>query len=109
MTFSVLVDGDAQRDIEEIVAWLDVNAPDQSDRFLGDLDAALASIADHAMLRPEVLQGARRESLRIFSYHLWYLVLPEIEHAEVFAVLHHRRGPDALASRLCASRASAPA
>jgi hypothetical protein len=36
----------------------------------------------------------------VFRYHVWYRVLPEIEHAEVFAVLHHGRGPNALEERL---------
>ena len=100
MTFTVLVDRDAQRDFEEIEAWLDSHAPEQTSRFIDDFADTLDAIARHPLLRPEIRPGARRESMRVFRYHLWYRVLPEIEHAEVFAVLHDRRGPNALANRL---------
>ncbi len=99
MTFHVLLDHQAQRDFEEVEAYLDAHAPEQTDRFIDDLEAAIKRIAAHALLRPEIRPGVRRESLTVFRYHLWYRVVPEIEQVEVFAVLHHRRGPDALASR----------
>lgn len=100
MTVHVLFYREAQRDIQEIEAYLDANAPDQTERFLDDLEAAIAGIAEHPLLRPEVRPGVRHESLIVFRYHLWYRVLPEINHAEVFAVLHHSRGPTALEERL---------
>lgn len=100
MTYHVLLDDQAQRDFEEIEAYLDANAPDQTARFLDDFEAAIGGIAEHPLLRPEVRPGVRHESLTVFRYHLWYRVLPEIEHAEVFAVLHHSRGPSALEDRL---------
>ncbi len=100
MTFSVVLDRDADGDVAQVVAWLDEFAPEQADRFVDDLAATLTAIGRHAMLRPELIAGSRRESMRRFPYHVWYSVIPEIRHAEVFAVLHFRRGPDALGERL---------
>jgi plasmid stabilization system protein ParE len=100
VTFRVLLDDQAQRDFEEIEAYLDANAPDQTTRFLEDFEAAITVIAEHPLLRHEVRPGVRHETLSVFRYHLWYRVLPEIEHAEVFAMLHHSRGPNALEERL---------
>jgi plasmid stabilization system protein ParE len=100
VTFHVLLDDQAQRDFEEIEAYLDTNAPDQTTRFLDDFEATIASIAKHPLLRHEVRPGVRHEALTVFRYHIWYRVLPGIEHAEVFAVLHHSRGPNALEERL---------
>jgi plasmid stabilization system protein ParE len=89
VTFHVLLDDQSQRDFEEIEAYLDAN-----------FEATIAGIAEHPLLRPEVRPGVRHETLTVFRYHVWYRVLPEIEHAEVFAVLHHGRGPKALEERL---------
>lgn len=100
MTFHVLLDDQAQRDFEEIEAYLDANAPDQTAAFLDDFEAAISDIAELPLLRPEVRPGVRHESLKVFRYHLWYRVFPEIDHAEVFAVLHHSRGPNLLERRL---------
>lgn len=96
----VLLYREAQRDIEEIEAYFDVNAPAQTERFLDDLEAAIAAIAEHPLLRPEVRTGVRHESMTVFRYHLWYRVHPQIGRVEVFAVLHHSRGPRALEDRL---------
>lgn len=100
MTVRVLFYREAQRDIEEIEAYLDANAPDQTERFVADLEAAIAGIAEHPLLRAEVRPGVRPESMTVFRYHLWYRVLAEIERAEIFAVPHHSRGPEALEERL---------
>jgi plasmid stabilization system protein ParE len=95
VTVHVFFYREAQRDIQEIEAYLDANAPDQTERFIGDLEAVVAGIAEHPLLRP----GVRHESMTVFRYHLWYRVLPAVERVEVFAVLHHRRGPSALEGR----------
>lgn len=100
MTFRVRVDAQAQRDFEDIEAYLDATAPDQTSRFLDDFEAAIVGISAHLLLRPERRLGVRHESMTVFRYHLWYRVFPEIEQVEVFAVLHHRRGPSALEDRL---------
>lgn len=70
MTLHVLLDGQAQRDFEEIEAHLDANAPEQTDRFLDDFEAATAGIAERP-LRSEVRPGVRHESLAVFRDHLW--------------------------------------
>ena len=99
MTFRVLLVDQAQYDFEGIEGYLDARAPEQSERFIRDFEETLGRIAAHALLRPEIRPGVRCESLVRFRYHLWYRVFPEIEQVEVFAVLHHRRGPEALEAR----------
>lgn len=74
--------------------------PEHTTRFLDDFETAAAGIAEHPFLRPEVRPGVRHESLTVFPYHLWYRVFAEIEHADIFAVLHHSRGSSALERRL---------
>lgn len=96
----VLLYREAQRDIEEIEAYFDANAPAQTGDSSNDLEAAIAAIAEHPLLRSEVRPGVRHESMTVFRYHLWYRVHPRIAHVEVFAVLHHSRGPRALEERL---------
>lgn len=99
MTFHVLFDARAQWEVEEVVAYLDRVAPEHTSRFLDDLEAVVAQIAEYPLLRPEVRPGVRHESLSIFRYHLWFRVFEEIEHVEVFAVLHHSRDPGEVRAR----------
>lgn len=100
MTFRVLLDGSAQRDFEQIEEWFYAHASDQAERFIDDFDTTQGVLAEHAMLRPEIRPDVRRESLRIFKYHLWYRTFSTIGLVEVFAVLHHHRGPNELNARL---------
>ena len=100
MTFRLIVDRSAQRDVDEAVEFLMGQAPDQVGRFLDDLQAAFDGISHNPLLTAEWRPGVRFRGLAVFSYGVWYRVFADLEIAEVFAVLHHRRGPDALGSRL---------
>ena len=55
----VLLYREAQRDIEEIEAYFDANAPAQTERFFNDLEAAITAIAEHPLLRFAVLHHSR--------------------------------------------------
>ena len=100
MTFHLRLNHRAQRDIDDIVEYLDATIPEQTNRFLDDLDNALHRVRTHPTLRAEVRPGVRHESLTRFRYHLWYRTHLEIQLIEIFAVLHHRRGPRELTARL---------
>ena len=100
MTYDVFLDRRAQRDLEEILLHLGAESPTLVGQFLDDFEAAIATIASHPLLRSEVRPAVRHESLARFHYHAWYRTFPDLEQAEVFAVLHHRRGEPALMSRL---------
>ncbi len=100
MTWRFQVLETAQHDFTKIETYLDSEAPGQSLRFIEDFETTVRGIAEHPLLRAEVRPNARRESLRIFKYHAWYRVYPEVEYVEVFAVPHHARGSKAIEERL---------
>lgn len=100
MTFRLVVEPSAQQDVDDALAYLAARAPEQVVRFVDDLEVTIAGITENPMLMPEVRPTVRVRGLTVFPYGVWYRVFPDLELAEVFAVLHHRRGPDALSQRV---------
>ncbi|PZQ87597.1 MAG: hypothetical protein DI534_14075 [Leifsonia xyli] len=100
MTWRIQILDIAQRDFEAIESYLDEVAPEQTERFIDDFEATVGRVAEQPLLRPEIRTEVRRASLRIFRYHVWYRVFPELEYLEILAILHHARGPQASADRL---------
>lgn len=100
MTFRLVVERSAQRDVDDAVAYLAARAPEQVVRFVDDLEMTFTGIAENPMLMPEVRPTVRVRGMTVFPYGVWYRVFPALELAEIFAVLHHRRGPEALNQRV---------
>jgi plasmid stabilization system protein ParE len=99
VTFRLVLERSAQLDVDDAVAYLAARAPEQVVHFVDDLEMTFAGIAENPMLMPEARPGVRVRGMTVFPYGVWYRVFPGLELAEVVAVLHHRRGPDALAKR----------
>lgn len=101
MTVQVLLDDDAWRDYEDVEAYfIEKDLSRLIPRFQEDLFDTLRFIGENPLLRAEVRPGVRHERLRVFKHHVWYRVFEEIEHVEVFAILHDARGPEAIEPRL---------
>ncbi|MCL2422801.1 MAG: type II toxin-antitoxin system RelE/ParE family toxin [Micrococcales bacterium] len=91
MTYTVRLAPSARRDRDRILAWYDVEAPEQAERFVDDLYATAEQLQTFPYLRPVVRRGARRLSLEVFPYHLWYRVREDDAIVQIIAVLHHRQ------------------
>lgn len=100
MSYTVRLLANAQRDLSDIEAYYDERVPRQTDRCLDAIETALDWIALHAH-QPAVSRfGLRRVSTETFRYSVWYRTFEEEQFVQVVAILHHRRGDDALAERV---------
>lgn len=91
MTFVIALSSSAQRDFYRVQAHYDSEAPEQTERFTDEFFAVARRIQEFPYSAPAVRGVARRVSLRIFPYQLWYRVREETQVVEIIAVLHHRQ------------------
>lgn len=100
MSFEVRFDRNAEREIARAVAYYDKHAPEQSERFIGEVVAMSRWVGENPLLPRQVRPGVHLVSLRVFPYRLWYRVFEEVSLAEVFALLHRRQDPTTALDRL---------
>lgn len=99
MTFAVSLRADAQRDFYRALAYYDAEAPHETERFVNEFFAVARRLTDFPYSSPELRRGARRASLRVFPYQLWYRVNDEARVVEIIAVFHHRQDAERLKDR----------
>lgn len=100
MTYTVHVRAAAERDIERACDWYAVEAPEFVERFVDELDHAIARTVAHPLVPKVLVAGARRMHLRVYPYELWYLVHEALEIIEVVALLHDRQDASTMTVRL---------
>lgn len=100
MTFAVSLSANAQRDFYRAQKYYDAEAPEQSERFVDEFFATTRRLQDFPYSAPAVRGAARRVSLHVFPYQLWYRVRDEQEAIEIIAVLHHRQDSAQLEDQL---------
>ncbi|SEE98077.1 type II toxin-antitoxin system RelE/ParE family toxin [Ruania alba] len=100
MTFEVRFSGGARSDVDRVIAGYAVEAPMQVPRFVDELLVCARRLEVFPYSAPELRRSARRVSLRVFPYQLWYRVDDESQVVEVVAVFHHRRDPAHAATSL---------
>jgi plasmid stabilization system protein ParE len=94
VTFEIRLLPNAARDVTEVESYYDLEAPEQTARFIEQFITRLVWISEHATL-PQVDElGLRHVSMKIYRYHVWYRVLGDSVIVQVVAVLHHSRDPD---------------
>lgn len=91
MSFVVKRLPEAEADVLESAAWYDEQQPGLGDRFLDELDEAVASLSRDAMAFRVRFRDVRRVNLSTFPYGVFYRVNGEV--VEVLAVLHGARHP----------------
>jgi len=100
VSYTVRLLANAQRDLSDIEAYYDEKVPREAERCLDAIEAALDWIADYAHQPPVSRFGLRRVSTETFRYSVWYRLFEEERFVQVIAILHHRRGDDALTERV---------
>lgn len=100
VTYTVRLLANAQRDLSDIEAYYDEKVPHETERCLDAIEATLDWIAEHAHQPPVRRFGLRLVSTETFRYYVWYRLFEEERFVQVVAILHHRRGDDALAERM---------
>ncbi len=97
MTFHVIVHPAAEQDITDALDWYAERAPEQVERFLDEVAAAVRRIAGSPRLFRTVHRDVRRAALQVFPYLVWFVL--EDDLVRVLAVTHSRRDPAFVRSR----------
>lgn len=100
MTFSVLVRDTARQDIDHAQAWYAEHAPAQVERFLEQLAATISRVRDNPNAFRCLRRNARRATLRVFPYSVWYCTHDQLRVVEVLALVHERQDAARLGDRL---------
>lgn len=100
MTYTVRLLANAQRDLADIEAYYDGQAPRETERCLDAIETTLDWITRYAHQPPVSRLGLRHVSTETFRYYVWYRVFEDERFVQVVAILHHRRGDEALAERM---------
>ncbi|HEY9073765.1 MAG TPA: type II toxin-antitoxin system RelE/ParE family toxin [Desulfobaccales bacterium] len=91
MNFSVRFHPDADAEINEAAAFLDIESPGLGLAFLDDLEHAIEVIVSHPVAAPILRGRLRRKVLRKFPYSIIYSIVGE--EIRILAVYHQRRRP----------------
>ena len=98
MTAAIIVQPEAEADLEEAFRWYEVRQPGLGHDLMVEAARSFARIAE-APLRPRALhRGTRRIHLRRFPYVVLYV--PRDDRVFVLAVMHERRSPSAFRARV---------
>lgn len=92
MSYQVLFEPAAQRDIAEAFTWYEDKSYGLGGDFLRVIAAASEQLQRNPHLHPPTQSGFRRVLLRRFPYALHFQVLDNAV-VSVLACLHHRRSP----------------
>ena len=88
---------EAQRELEQTVAWYEVQLPDLGRQFRAEVYRTFDNIMAPPELYPKFRGATRKVVLRRFPYLIFYLA--EADRVVVAAVFHAKRNPADLEPR----------
>ena len=97
--WSVAISPAAQEDLRSVGAYYHEVAPEQVRRFQREVTRCLARLRSNPLLG-RIDDDARHMLLGAFPYHMWYVVDEATRTVLVASVLHVRRDPTFVRSRL---------
>ena len=100
MTYRVVVTSGANADLVGALDWYAERAPEQMGRLVDELERVIDRVRDRPAAFPELQRGARRASLKVFPYQVWYRVDEDRKLIEVLALVHGRQDRAGFTDRL---------
>ena len=97
MTFAVIVQPEAEADLDEAFRWYEARQEGLGHEFIEEAARAFKRIAQAPLLPRVFHREARRANLRRFPYAALYVVRGD--RVYIVAVLHGRRSPRRFHSR----------
>ena len=91
MTASIVVQPEAETDLDNSYRWYEERRAGLGQEFLVEVDRAFCRIAESPLRPKERYRGTRRVALRRFPYVVLYLA--QDDQVFVLGVLHERRSP----------------
>jgi toxin ParE1/3/4 len=98
MSVAVVLNAEAEADLEEAALWYEDRSAGLGVRLVSRVHEALARIGENPDLYPEVHAGIRRAPVRRFPYGVFYR--RREDRVEVVGVFHDRRNPSAWKRRV---------
>lgn len=98
MTDNIIIEPEAELDLEEAYLWYEENRQGLGAEFLSAIDYSLSLIRANPLAYPIVYEEVRRALVRKFSYGIFDLI--KDESIVVIACFHNRRNPQLWQSRL---------
>ena len=98
MSYTILVQSLAERDLLEAQEWYEARRPGLGDDFRLTIDGLPRRIANKPLAYPVVYHEIRRAVVRRFPYLLYFMVRQDI--VTVVACLHSKRSPRRLRTRV---------
>ena len=98
MTLPIIIEPDAEADIEAARAWYEQQQPGLGDAFVTAIDSCFRRIQAMPRLYAVVARNARRALVRPYSYFVLYRV--EADPIKILAVFHTSRDPQTWQSRI---------
>ena len=89
MTWQVRVRPEAELDLLVSAGWYEDQRAGLGEEYLDDMARLIASLADNALLYPEVFAGVRRAFAKRFPYVVTYQLTTD--QVIVISALHMRR------------------
>jgi plasmid stabilization system protein ParE len=91
VTYAVIVQPEAEADINDAYRWYENREPGLGGEFLGEVSTAFSRLASNPLHYPELHGTARRGRVRRFPYIVIYIV--RLDQIVILAVLHQRQNP----------------
>ena len=91
MTAHLVVQPEAESDLDETFRWYEAKRPGLGHEFVVEVNRVFSEIAEDPLRPKRRRRGTRRWFLRRFPYIVLYL--PRDNEAFVLAVFHERRSP----------------
>jgi plasmid stabilization system protein ParE len=98
LTHQVVLRGAAERDLQSIEDWYELQREGLGSEFRAAADEAIQRITIGPLHYPDLYRGNRRVLLRRFEYAFWYRVQGDL--IVVTCCVHGHRGPSYLKKRL---------
>ena len=98
--FDVIVLKNAEQDIDEAIAWYEIQKEGLGLRFYMSVQDVLKLLKENPFLYAKVKQEFRRVLTNGFPYALFYALDDEKKKVEVVAVIHQSRNPEYIEKRL---------
>lgn len=83
MTIHVIVHPAAEQDITDALDWYAKRAPEQVERFLDEVAAAVRRMTGSPRLFRTVHRGVRRAALQVFPYLVWFVLEDDLVRVDV--------------------------
>ena len=91
MNYRILIQPEAETDIQDAYNWYEENSKGLGSEFIRVIDASLSKISRNPYAYPTIYREFRRILIRRFPYGLFYLV--ESEAIYIFACFHVKKNP----------------